>query len=176
MIVTKTQRSQALILNLFQLFFCYVEPFMAVSGAFLATFTPESFLNTILPLSSSGAVTTIEVTPLVQYLLVLVASLYCLLAALQFFLLRRQYDSGTWRVAMMGMLAGDLGHLGAIQVVVPGYDIYWKVWLWRMEDWSNIGILFLCISMRVGYLLWSVADRGDHEKKYRQSVTTLKNA
>jgi hypothetical protein len=171
MIITMTQKSRASpLLTLFRAFFCYVEPCMAVSGALLASFTPESFLNTILPPSPGPSTTTIEATPLVKYLLVIIAGLYCMLAAVQVFLLgARQHDSGLWRVVMLGMLVGDIVHLAAIQIAVPGsYDIYWKVWTWRIEDWSNIGLLFLCVTLRVAYLLWSVAE----DRRRRTSPST----
>lgn len=157
------------VLSLFRAFFCYVEPVMAVSGALLATVTPESFLHTILPLRDPA--TTIEVTPLVRYLLAIIAGLYCMLAVVQVILLRsRSHDSGLWRVVILGMLAGDLTHLGAIQIAVPGsYDIYWKLWTWRSEDWSNLGVLFLCVTMRLAYLLWSVTE----DRKRRRAATPL---
>jgi hypothetical protein len=176
MIVTVTQKSRASpLLTLFRAFFCYVEPCMAVSGALLASFTPESFLNSILPPSPgpSSTTTTIEATPLVKYLLVIIAGLYCMLATVQVFLLgARQHDSGVWRVVMLGMLAGDIVHLGAIQIAVPGSsDIYWKVWTWRVEDWANIGLLLLCVALRLAYLLWSVAE--DRRRRRTSPSTAL---
>jgi hypothetical protein len=155
--------------SLFYVFFVFIEPFLALNGAILAIFSPKAFLDSVLPLSTSKAPEA-ETTPFLRYLLVYIGSLYLFVAYLKVVLLRNQSDTRIWRIVVVGLILSDLGHLGAIQILLPGFEIYWNVPLWRVEDWCNIGILLLAFAMRILYLL-CVVDWRDGKCKIRHAET-----
>jgi hypothetical protein len=135
---------------IFRFFFLYCEPLIAISGAYLAFFRPAFFFSNLF---SANIVPT--VTPVHRFLLVSLSSSWLFFAVVQALALRMTSDLKIWSALLGSMLISDVGNLYALQMVVPGLDIYWRLDRWRPEDWGNVGFSHLSLLMRVAFLVWA---------------------
>jgi hypothetical protein len=119
----------------------YLEPVMALNGAFLAMFNPPLYLNTMTP--------TAVYKPEWQCVLDQLAATYLLFAWVEAVVLRVSGELKVWKAVMIGILLCDVVHLYATAKAL-GPDVFFNPTLWRWEDGVNIGILVGMMPVRLG--------------------------
>lgn len=147
----------------FRLIFLYFEPFAAVNGAIQALFYPTSLLPSLLPPNTSESI-----TPVHLFLMTHVGSLWLFFGIVEGLVLRLTSDLKVWSAIMGAMLTSDLGFLYAPQRVKSGWDIYWRVDRWTLEDWINIGSSNLLLISRIAFLTWVWVSQKRSEPKEKK--------
>jgi hypothetical protein len=133
--------------SIYRIYFTWLEPVFATSGAYLCHARPGFFLETSTPSPVIGN----DVTPTVQLLLTQIASLYIMHALVMSTVLRASNEINVWRAVMFAIAIADSGHLYALYAAAPGPFL--DLATWRSEDWTNYGILGLGLVLRVAFLL-----------------------
>ncbi|KAI9702100.1 MAG: hypothetical protein M1836_001444 [Candelina mexicana] len=134
---------------IYRFFFQTVEPLAAVSGAYLAHFKPNDYLEFTAPPSMLPK--TAPISPLTQLLLSQIAGCYLLFALNLAIVLRCTSDLRCWRMILLGCLLSDLAHIYAAWEAM-GTTVFWAVHTWRSEEWGNIGTLYLGAALRMAFL------------------------
>ena len=151
----------------FRIVFLYLEPLLAVNGGILALLYPTSLLSGILPPN-----TFMSLTPIHNFLLIHLGSLWLFLGIIEAVVLRLTSDLNVWSAVLGAMLVSDIGLLYAPQTISPGWDIYWRADLWTKEDWMNIGLSNVLLAMRIAFLMWAWVWRNESgakgEKKHAE--------
>jgi hypothetical protein len=106
---------------IYTIFHIYLEPLLALSGAWHLHFAPVRYF-TFMPSSSNySAASQIAYDQL--------ATCYVFFAAIEILVLRSTSDVKVWRAVVLALLICDAGHVGAI-----GAELGWKVWEWEGVD------------------------------------------
>lgn len=137
-------------------FFLFLEPFFALTGAVLAHFDAPSFLNTF----SESAV----YTPASQVIFDQLAATYVLFAFNQAVLLRVAKDLRVWKTVLLGIVLCDVLHLYASWSEI-GSAVFWNPGMWRMEDWTNFGLLYGPMGLRLAFIM-EVGFEKENESKF----------
>jgi hypothetical protein len=142
----------------YRVFLLYIDPLLALSGVYLAHFQPEAFISGTVPGSlagpfqpssaTSGGPT--ATTPLIQFLLTSLASLYLLFAVNSLLVLRLVPDITVWRGVSLAYIASDLGHIWAFYAA--DRQSFWHFDSWRVEEWVNVGILVAGFLLRFAFV------------------------
>jgi hypothetical protein len=144
----------------YRVYFQTVEPLLALTGAYVSHFTPANFVNVMSPAAFAFDV----VSPVIQLLLSTLASTYLLFSLNEALVLRLSADVNVWRAVTAACLICDAGHLYAIYVSRP--DLFWALSRWRSADWTNMGILWFDVALRVSFLLGiGVREKSKSENK-----------
>ena len=64
--------------------------------------------------------------------------------------LRITSDPRIWRAVVFSILFSDVGHLYAAYLVLG--PAFWNMQEWRFQDWTNLGITWFGIALRVAFL------------------------
>ncbi|KAF2266321.1 hypothetical protein CC78DRAFT_154335 [Lojkania enalia] len=128
---------------LYRLLFLYLEPLFAINGALLCLFSPATFLRTF----SATAIYASSNQPIYDQL----AATYILFAFNEAIVLRTTKDLRVWRTIILGILVCDVLHLYAAWRVL-GVS-FWDPRDWRVEEWTNFGLLYGPGVIRVMFLL-----------------------
>ena len=130
---------------LYRFLFLYYEPFSAFGGSILCWFNPSQFLLVMAPTSMA------VYAPSNQVIYDQLAATYMLFAFNEAVVLRLTDDLNVWKGIVAGILLCDLGHLWA------AYRIWgivcFQPWLWRPEEWVNLGMIVVPGIIRVALLL-----------------------
>ncbi|KAI0311780.1 hypothetical protein OF83DRAFT_1166216 [Amylostereum chailletii] len=130
----------------YRLFFLYIEPLLALAGAYYAAIQPSSYLHELLPFAPSyhtppPGVAGPPATPTLMALHQL-ANLYLLFALNEHFVLASTDALRTWKTLLAGLLVADAGHLVSM---VPAGRRAFEVWA--------VGFVYLGAGMRVCFLM-----------------------
>ncbi len=130
--------------------FCiYIEPVLALFGAYMTYFTQDYFVQGTTPLAIGQANPTLS--PLNKLLLTNISGLYAFLAVNEGLVLRLSKDPNVWRAVEFSLCLSDVAHLWAIYEAAP--EEFVNVVGWRSEDWINIGSLSVGLAIRVACVL-----------------------
>ena len=132
----------------YRLFHQTIEPIFALSGAYLALFRTPSYLQTVVPPSAYTPGSTLS--PVSNLLLAHEASLYAQFALFEVLVLRITSDLRIWRAVVFSILFSDVGHLYAAYLVLG--PAFWNMQEWRFQDWTNLGITWFGIALRLAFL------------------------
>ncbi|KAI9862724.1 MAG: hypothetical protein M1813_004220 [Trichoglossum hirsutum] len=131
----------------YRFFFLFLEPLLALTGAYVAHFHPQQYLHLTSP-STFAASSPVPLTT--RVVLSQLANLYLLFAVNEALVLRATADLRVWRTVLVGLLVADLGHLWSLREL--GAGVYWKVGRWSVMDWGNVGAVYIGALMRVCFL------------------------
>ncbi len=121
----------------------WLEPLLALNGAFLATFDPTRYLSAMTPHA--------VYSPQYQVVLDQLAATYVLFAFLEAVVLRVTGELRVWKAVLTGILICDAIHFYATANAL-GVDVFLSPSLWRWEDWVNISILYGMLPVRLGLI------------------------
>ncbi|KAK9385506.1 hypothetical protein V1515DRAFT_607641 [Lipomyces mesembrius] len=145
----------------YRLYFLYVEPFLALSGAYLAIFRPELYLSMTVPHKVMYPPTD-SLSPsnhlLTTLLLTHISCLYVFFAFNEAVVLRCTNDLRVWKALLSTCLLSDVGHLYA-NFIVAEPTVFWNPWSWGSDEWGNLGTLWLGALLRVAFLWGLRIDR-----------------
>src|SRR5436190_1542401 len=92
----------------YRFFFLFLEPLLALAGAYVAHFQPQQYLHLTSPSTFSAS----SPVPLAtQVVLSQLANLYFLFAVNEALVLRATADLRVWRTVLVALLVADVGHL-----------------------------------------------------------------
>jgi hypothetical protein len=135
------------------LYHLYIEPVMALIGAYQAAFLPFTYLSTFTSRSVVGLTTdaTIAASPF-QAIFDQTAACYALFAFNEAVLLRvADNNVKIWKAVVAGIATCDILHLcGARRAM--GSEAFWNPLLWRANDWIAVGTLWLPLALRLAFL------------------------
>lgn len=140
---------------LYSLWFLYLEPFSALSAAYLTYFRPATYLHmTNFPSSTSTAL-----PPSTTHLSTHLAGLYLFFGLVGALVLRSTNDRKVWKALSWCMLGSDLVYVVGLWQV-GGRDGEWvKAWTWDAVGWGNYGTTWWAFGMRVCFLMGVGLDR-----------------
>ncbi|KAF3915057.1 hypothetical protein ABW21_db0204519 [Orbilia brochopaga] len=127
---------------IYRLVFFYIEPLLALSGAYLTYFDPQTYLFKLLPDAAD------PITPSTQLALTNLAAMYAHFAIVEALLLRVTDDRRVWRVAIVGMVVSDVLHLMAIYK--GRGEVAWR--FGRREDWEVFATSYGPLGLRLAFL------------------------
>lgn len=130
----------------YKLFFLYIEPVSALTGAYYAAFHPATYLSLL-----SSQPTAITLTTPTAIALTQLANLYLLFALNEHLVLSSTSAVRTWRRLLFCLLVADFGHL--VTMAPLGLDVYWKVWEWNAMAWGSVGFVYVGAAMRMSFLM-----------------------
>jgi len=119
----------------------WLEPLMALQGAFLAAQVPKVYLNTMTPHAVYD--------PTYQVVLDQLAATYTLFALVEILVLRATSELKVWKAVMLSIMVCDVIHIYATAKAL-GVDVFLSPSSWRMEDAVNIIILYGMFPVRLG--------------------------
>ncbi|ESZ93526.1 hypothetical protein SBOR_6068 [Sclerotinia borealis F-4128] len=148
----------------YRIFLLYIEPILALSGAYLALFHPAKFLlgtapsslsTPFIPLTLTTPISTSTpqpqpIDPVIQFLSANIGALYILFAINEAIVLRLTRDYSVWKVVVFAMLVCDVGHIWGVYQADPTGSL--EVMRWTMEEWINNGILAFGAVLRIAFL------------------------
>ncbi len=134
----------------YRIYFLYIEPIMALAGAYICVFQPDRYVSGTVPFPAYIAAP-IPITPVFQMMLTNIGALYLLFSMLGGILLRLTREKNVWLATLAGMLMSDVGHIYAAYAVAPERIL--QVGAWTSEEWINYGTLILGASLRAGFLV-----------------------
>ena len=132
---------------LYVIFFLYVEPFFAFSGAYYAFFEPEWYLE----LTHAPTVPKYGLPTSTQIVMYQLANLYLLFAINEAIVLRATSDLKVWQAVIIGLLLADFGHLYSVSPL--GTQVYHAVKDWNIIHWGNIGFVYVGALLRISFLI-----------------------
>jgi len=138
----------------YRIFLLYIEPVLALSGAYLAFFQPARFLVGTAPSPISTPFlpsSSITPDPVIKFLCADIAALYVLFTINEAVVLRLTRDYSVWRAVVFAMLVCDVGHVYGIYEADPVGSL--SIAGWTMEEAINNGILGFGVILRVAFLL-----------------------
>ncbi|KAF7882043.1 uncharacterized protein EAF01_011823 [Botrytis porri] len=139
----------------YHVFLLYIEPILALSGAYLAYFQPYKFIHDTAPSSLSKPFVSLSSTltpdPVIQLLTTDIAALYVLFTINEAVVLRLTRDYSVWNTVVSAMLLCDVGHFWGIYEADP--VVLLNVGGWSAEELINIGILGFGLVLRIAFLL-----------------------
>ncbi|OJD17598.1 hypothetical protein AJ78_02297 [Emergomyces pasteurianus Ep9510] len=133
----------------YRLWFEYVEPLTALSGAYIAYFLPATYLQMTNAPSYTG---TIQPPELVVFALKQLAASFVFLGLAEALVLHFTSDLRVYRALMCAMLACDIVYLSSIRGM-GGSAWYWvQPWLWDGTGWGNFGMTWIGFILRALFL------------------------
>ncbi|KAF7941592.1 uncharacterized protein EAE97_006429 [Botrytis byssoidea] len=139
----------------YRVFLLYIEPILALSGAYLAYSQPYKFIHGTAPSSLSKPFVSLSSTltpdPVIQFLSTDIAALYVLFTINEAVVLRLTRDYSVWKAVVFAMLVCDVGHFwGIYKADCVGL---FRVGGWSTEERINYGILGFGLVLRIAFLL-----------------------
>lgn len=136
---------------IYRIFLLYIEPVLALSGAYLAFFKPAKFIFSTAPSSiSSPFITLASHDPVIKFLSTDIAALYVLFTINEAVVLRLTRDYSVWKAVVFAMLVCDVGHLWGVYEADPMGSL--NVGGWTFEESINNGILVFGAILRIAFL------------------------
>ncbi|KAK9237093.1 hypothetical protein V1525DRAFT_388839 [Lipomyces kononenkoae] len=138
----------------YRLYFLYIEPLFALSGAYLPVFKPNEYLSITVPqdvLYPSLVSPSLADQTVTALLMTHISSLYVFFAFNEGVVLRCTSSLKVWRALLLGCLLSDIGHLYAASTVTQS-AIFWNPLHWGNNEWANFGTLWLGAILRVAFL------------------------
>ncbi|APA14947.1 hypothetical protein SS1G_13721 [Sclerotinia sclerotiorum 1980 UF-70] len=136
---------------MYRIYLLYIEPFIALSGAYLAYFQPNEFLVRTAPWKVSQQFIHIKFPkPVIKLLSTDIAALYIFFAINEAVVLRLTRDYSVWQAVVFAMLMSDMGHILAIYQADPVGSL--NVAKWQREEYVNNGIIAFGVILRLGFL------------------------
>ena len=133
--------------SVYHIWFLHVDLVLSLAGLLGNTLTPSLILNSYNP--SNVPPPTIEETILLDT----VAGFMLMCIFLQIFLLRkRSTDVPVWRAVQGSILLVDVSMVASMVKALVVQDRADPA-TWRIEEWSNIGILGACAVIRSAFCL-----------------------
>ncbi|MCJ1263647.1 hypothetical protein MMC22_003517 [Lobaria immixta] len=130
----------------YRILLLYFEPLAALNGALIVHFFPSYYLLGMSPTANS-----LSYDPASQIVYDQLAATYTLFAFNEAIVLRQTSELRVWKAMVLGILLCDLVHLyGSWNVM--GTQMFVRPWLWRIEDWVNLLMLYGPAAMRLGLL------------------------
>ncbi|KAL8771991.1 MAG: hypothetical protein Q9209_002656 [Squamulea sp. 1 TL-2023] len=130
----------------YRLSFLYIEPLVALVGAYYAFLEPQEYLRLTDP--SSSPINSIPLST--SIILKQLSNLYFLFGLNEALVLRATSDLNVWRTLLFGLLVADIGHLYSVHPL--GSDIYWDIFRWNAIDWGNIAFVYAGTTIRICFL------------------------
>lgn len=130
----------------YRILLLYFEPVAALNGALITHFFPHHYLLGMSPTATSSSYNAAS-----QIVYDQLAACYVLFAFNEAVVLRVTSELRVWKAMVLGILLCDLVHLYGSWTVM-GTEMFVSPWLWRMEDWVNLAMLYGPGAMRLGLL------------------------
>ncbi|KAH8594959.1 hypothetical protein B0O99DRAFT_652462 [Bisporella sp. PMI_857] len=134
---------------IYRIYFLYLDPILALGGAYLIYTDPSKFLHSTIPQPLTLTPTTL--TPLLALLLTNIAALYVYLALNEALVLRLSSELKVWKAVILGLVISDAGHIYAVYAAAP--ERLFEILKWTNDEWINNGILILGLLLRIGFLV-----------------------
>ncbi|KAK6336562.1 hypothetical protein TWF696_002111 [Orbilia brochopaga] len=128
---------------IYQLLFFYIEPVLALSGAYLTHFEPQTYIHKLVPTAANDPITTAT-----QLALTNLAATYVHFTIVEGLMLRFTNDKMVWRVTVAGMVFSDVLHLWAIYRARGAVE--WD--FGRREDWEVFASSYVPLGLRLAFL------------------------
>lgn len=145
---TKTTHDAKMrMVDVYRLFFLFIEPISAIVGALYASFQQHAFLR----LTHAPSAPTDIVPTSTHIILLQLSNAYLYFALNEALVLRVTSDPLVWRTVLFALLIADIGHLYSVNALGP--QIYWNFWKWNAIDWGNVGFVYVGASTRILFLL-----------------------
>ena len=134
--------------SFYRIFFTSIDPLIALSGAYLSLFDPETILASSFPRSHHLSVP----SPSHAVLLDQAAGAFLMMAFLMIFMLRTTNDMSIWKLFEFAILITDgtlffsLGKALATQGRLG-------IGMLRWEEWGTVGITGFVTVMRIAFLM-----------------------
>lgn len=148
MSLSPAQRLQQRIPFAYKFLILWFEPFAALNGAVMCLFTPDAYFETVSPLW-----TPLASSPHFQVVFDQLAATYVLFAFNEAVVLRLTSDLRVWKAVLLGIVVCDLLHIYATGKALGGLHMLVSPALWRWQDWVNLLMLYVPISMRIAFCL-----------------------
>lgn len=144
--------------SFYRVWFTVIDPILSLFGVFGNLLTPTVILNSYSPFYASPPTTE------TIFLLDTTAGFLAGLTFLQVVLLRaKPTDVTVWRALQASIVLVDIGMLaGLVRVLSAEGRADWKVW--RVQEWTNMGITAAVLIIRAAFLL-GVGMRGHRKGK-----------
>ncbi|KUJ19578.1 uncharacterized protein LY89DRAFT_546118, partial [Mollisia scopiformis] len=137
--------------TIYQIWFLYLEPVMALAGTYLCVFQPDRMLIGTVPLPAITIASPITITPLMQLLLTNIGALYVLFAINEGLVLRLTKEKNVWLAVIGAMLVSDVGHIWAVYQIAP--TRMGEFMAWNSDEWINYGTLWFGVGLRAVFMM-----------------------
>ncbi|KAK7188665.1 hypothetical protein DPSP01_013309 [Paraphaeosphaeria sporulosa] len=131
----------------YRIFFTSIDPLIALSGAYMDYFDPETILASAFPRSGSYA----KPTPPVTFLLMQAGGSFIMMAFLMVFMLRYTSDVKIWKMFQFGVLVTDFTLFFSLFGALEGTGRL-NVGAVRWEEWGTIIITGFLTLLRLAFL------------------------
>ena len=132
----------------YRIFFTSIDPLIALSGAYISLFDPETILASSFPRSSIYA----KPTPPITVLLTQASGAFVMMAYFMIFMLRYTDDVKIWKMFEFGILITDFTLFLSLSDAL-GIQGRLDVGAIRWEEWGTIVITGFVTSVRVAFLV-----------------------
>ncbi|PGH05137.1 hypothetical protein AJ79_06885 [Helicocarpus griseus UAMH5409] len=133
----------------YRLWFRYVEPLSALSGAYLAWFRPATYLQMT---NAPSFDETSTVSELAAFALQQLASVFVFFGLAESLVLHVSNDLKVHRALVFSMIGSDLVWMSCMRGL-GGDEWYWvQPWLWDSVGWGNFGVAWTGFILRVLFL------------------------
>jgi hypothetical protein len=131
----------------YRIFFTSIDPLIALSGAYMDFFDPETILASSFPRTSFYA----KPTPPVTVLLTQAGGAFLMMAFLMVFMLRYTDDVNLWKMFEFGILVTDLTLFFSLYGALEGQRRL-NVGGIRWEEWGTMVITGFVTVVRIAFL------------------------
>ncbi|KAF2440284.1 hypothetical protein P171DRAFT_435110 [Karstenula rhodostoma CBS 690.94] len=131
----------------YRIFFTSIDPLIALSGAYMDFFDPETILASSFPRASLYA----EPTPPITVLLRQAGGAFIMMAFLMVFMLRYTEDVKIWKMFELGILVTDFTLFYSLYGALEGQGRL-DVGAIRWEEWGTIVITGFVTVVRIAFL------------------------
>lgn len=132
----------------YRIFFTSIDPLIALSGAYLSFFDPETILASSFPRSSIYA----KPTPPITVLLTQASGAFIMMAYFMIFMLRYTSDVKIWKVFEFGILITDFTLFLSLRGALETQGRL-DVGAIRREEWGTIVITGFVTLVRMAFLV-----------------------
>lgn len=146
--LSPAQQLQKRIPFAYKLLLLWIEPVAALVGSLMALLTTDDYFAVMTPRA-----TPLAATPHFQVVFEQLGATYLLFALNEAVLLRASSELRVWKVLVFGILCCDFVHLYATGRALGGLHTLVTPGVWRWEDWVNLAMLYVPISMRIAFCL-----------------------
>jgi hypothetical protein len=129
---------------IYRLSLLYIEPVLALVGAYKLHFAPESYFS-YMPSSSAYS-------PQSQIVCTQLAAAYVCFSVIEALVLRSTNDIKVWRSVVLALLLCDIGTAYAAWVEMGG-DVFWWPWRWEGMDRATMTLTAGPLAVRAAFLL-----------------------
>ncbi|KAH8891402.1 hypothetical protein GQ53DRAFT_155367 [Thozetella sp. PMI_491] len=146
--LSAAQRLQRRISPVYRVFFLWVEPVAAFVGSVMGLATPDDYFDSMSPVA-----TPLAQNPQFTVVFNQLAATYFLFAFNEAVVLRTTSELKVWKAMLFGIACCDLVHIYATGLALGGLHTLVTPTVWRWQDWINLTMLYVPITMRIAFCL-----------------------